>query len=503
MDRCGVTFQWSETYHPLTRDMERSGGRITSISFAGKKIKNHCCYRETISGSDKCYWHTKTEKSGRELAQKMRTVEEPIGNIHLKGDFKNIDISGIFPEATFEDSYFQEVDLSEAIIPNAYFTKIDLNNSNFDKTVLQGSTLTNISNSERSEVSFRQSDLRGVTFLNADFEGGDFESAVFNERSNIEGDTDITGANFREADLEEVKWENIDLSESDLTRANVQNADFTDATLVQTVFSHANCRGADFSAADIEGAQFDQAYLVGSDFTDAEFHNAVLSDVQIDHTTKFDDVSSYQRDDAPPGKLETRPVRDLKALWTYRTLQTVFRENGMIDKARKYYIKEKDLRRKQYWEQYRGNPTLLEDQDHFLKVSLQRRPRLKRGVFLFRAIRAESSKWVMKFGEGFANLAIASVIIVSIFGFLYPFFGIETSTEKYRFSWPASIGDLSDQSLQPFLDGLLLSVQTFTPGTSSNIEPIGLSQVMVIIESSLGTIFLALVVFVLGRRTTR
>ncbi|WP_435551394.1 pentapeptide repeat-containing protein [Natrinema sp. CGMCC1.2065] len=503
MDRCGEVFQWSAEDNPLYRDTERSGGRITSIKYSGKKIKNHCCYRKSAPGSEKCYWHTESEKETADLVKKLQENNVTIGNIYISGEFESLKIDGAFPGATFENCTFKDVDFSESILPNSYFANIDLADCKFERSILQGSNLHEMSNQEKSEVNFKESDLRAVTFSDVDFEGGNFQKAIFNDKSNVEGETSFDGVNLQEADLEEVEWQNVDLTKSDLTHANLQNADFSDGTLAQTIFSHANCLGTIFSDADLEGAKFDQAYLVGSDFTDAEFHNAVLADVQIDHTTEFDDLSSYQRNEAPPDKLENRPVRDLKALWTYRTLQTVFRENGMIDKSIKYYIQEKDLRRKQYWEQHKGNPTLLEDQEHFLRIPLENHPLLKYFVFLFRAIRAESSKWIMKFGEGITNLTIASLAIILVFGVFYPVFGLETQKNTYAFSWPSEVSDIISQSPQPFLDGLLFSIKTFTPSTTGDIVPFGFSQVLVIVESSLGAIFIALVVFVLGRRATR
>ncbi|WP_161991504.1 pentapeptide repeat-containing protein [Natronorubrum aibiense] len=503
MDRCGEIFQWSSKYNPLGRDLERTSGDVTAISFSRQKIRNHCCYRETIPGSDKCYWHTKKEKTQKELQQNLGDHDEPVGNAYISGEFKNLDLLVEFPEATFEDCTFKNVDFTGSLFPNAVFMDVELTDFKFDQCVLQGSKLDNVNDMKQGRSSLQQCDLRGTILSNVDFKGGNFEGSVFNVRSRLENSTELDGANFQNADLEEVKWQNIDLTKSDFTGANVQNANFSNSTLVQTIFSHANCLGADFSNADLEGAKFDQAYLVGSNFIGSEYHNAVLSDVQIDHTTEFDETSSYQREDAPPGKFENRSVRDLKALWTYRTLQNVFRENGMIEKSRQYYVKEKDLRREQYWRQFRNEATLLENQDDFLRISLEDRPKLKWLVFLFRALRAESSKWIIRFGEGIENLIISAILTIIGFGIVYPLTGLNTSTGEYRFKFPVELSDLLNVSWSPFLEGLLFSVLTFTPGNSGDITPIGFSQVLAIIEASLGTIFFALVVFVLGRRTTR
>ena len=159
---------------------------------------------------------------------------------------------------------------------------------NFSGVVLNH--FTNLAGARLHEI-----DLSGAT-LPEKMQGIDFYRAnLFNARL---GDTDMRGANLREANMEGAALENTNLCGADLTKANMRRVcgralywgarmrcvDLTDAELIQSSFE-----GADLGEAILTGANFEETNLrranllgcVGATIYSARMGTTVLPDGSI------------------------------------------------------------------------------------------------------------------------------------------------------------------------------------------------------------------------------
>jgi hypothetical protein len=96
--------------------------------------------------------------------------------------------------------------------------------------------------------------------------------------------SDLRGADFDLAQLEDSNFSGSDLSNSNLTHANFtgtnfENCDFIDATILNSTFSKTNIKGADFTNADIRssvmfrGAEIDEdTIFAGTIYEDYHSH---------------------------------------------------------------------------------------------------------------------------------------------------------------------------------------------------------------------------------------
>ena len=124
-------------------------------------------------------------------------------------------------------------------------------------------------------------DLSGLDFKWADLDGADLSNA------------DLTGANLRWASLMDTNLSNTNLTGADLRwanldGANLDGADLSNANLTGTDLRWASLMDADLPGADLRGAIVDGTILVEADLTGANVTGVNLRSTYLDDDTKLD-----------------------------------------------------------------------------------------------------------------------------------------------------------------------------------------------------------------------
>lgn len=149
----------------------------------------------------------------------------------------------------------------------------------------------------------------------------------------------------------------------------------------------------------------------------------------------------------------------------------MLRETPQKDAAHKYYIREKSAERKLAW----ASGTKLK----WLKLS--------------------AARWALVYGESPWRVGLLSIFTILIFS-LYPVFGVEVSAAGNQ---SVVAYDGTSGSVDAFSTGLYYSLSAFTRHGADGIRPVGAGEMLSIVESVIGSLSVALLVFVLGRKTVR
>ncbi|WP_254768361.1 pentapeptide repeat-containing protein [Salinilacihabitans rarus] len=286
----------------------------------------------------------------------------------------------------------------------------------------------------------------------------------------------LDGAILRSVSLAGVTWlAGCRLIGADFTGAILRGVDFTGADLRRSTFRDVDLRRATFERAVVEDALFVNADLREATFLDARLDRTLFSDAPMDRETAFGDRLVYERliDEAD----DREAVIDFAdgATWTYRELQRIFDENALPDRSIEYYRREMDLRRRVAW---------------------------KTGAYR-RAIKLAGSHWLMRYGTSPWRVVASSLVLILVCALLYPLtggireVGVDTAiTYSLEDPTQASLAAL----LSVFFRSLYFSIVTFATLGYGDIQPIGtVARTIAGVESLLGSLLMALLVFVLTR----
>ncbi|PZU94895.1 MAG: hypothetical protein DCE90_13820 [Pseudanabaena sp.] len=121
---------------------------------------------------------------------------------------------------------------------------------------------SNLETSSPSTLAMRQtsSDLDAIVSFNNHHAQTLLHQYKFGQR-NFAGQ-DLRGADFAEADLQEVNFSGAALNGSDCSHANLQFSNLRGADLRGVNFQYANLQGADLKGADLRGADLNEANLM-------------------------------------------------------------------------------------------------------------------------------------------------------------------------------------------------------------------------------------------------
>ena len=159
----------------------------------------------------------------------------------------------------------------------------------------------------------------------------------------------LDGAIFRDVRLSDEEWlAGRTLDGATFVNCNLEGADLADADFRYATFEGVDAQHVDLRGANLEHAEFDRTDLRGANLEDARMQYVVFSNVRADERTSFGDDIVYERE------LQAGDERQLDryeaARWTYRELQTLAEDNGMAQLSRQFYLRERDLRRREAWE---------------------------------------------------------------------------------------------------------------------------------------------------------
>lgn len=296
-------------------------------------------------------------------------------------------------------------------------------------------------------------------------------------------DTDLSDASLREADLRNAKLNGANLQNADLTETDLREADLTDV----------DARGATFESANLENADLTRANLRNASIENARLFEITFSDTHINEGTALGDRTVYETEEGLVGEEMPTPddTEDIRsdtdemtirqneaAAWTYRALQRLCRQNAQPQRTRWYYVREKEARRKQAWaaKDYPG------------------------------AIKGEASRWVMEHGSNPWRIVSFSALVIVLFAILYPLTGglLDTAVERafgFRVETPADAPRFYFGTV--FLKSLYFSAVTFATLGFGDIQPIGAwARMLATVETLMGSMLTALLVFVLARIVT-
>ena len=320
----------------------------------------------------------------------------------------------------------------------------------------------------------------------------------------------LDGAVVEGVQLEGVDWfEGATLVGAEFTNADLREVSFEGADLREASFDNVDARGGDFSRANIEGGSITSSDFRSVSLVDVRFDQAVLSNVRLNRQTDFGGESVYERElsqgeraDENAQNEESYLLTAQAAIWSYREIQELYRENAIPFEARRYYYKEKNMRRRVAWHT-----------DSYL-----------------RALKAEGSRWVTGYGMNPWRVVGAAFALIVVCAIAYPLTGgiqetviqsvepvreaaqatnatnvteSNPGTRRVTVTWSINSVLASEPSalVMLFLRSLYFSVITFATLGYGDIAPVGnFARVVAGLESLLGALLTALLVFVLSRR---
>ena len=197
-----------------------------------------------------------------------------VGNINFRGqnlngldlqgaDLNSIDFSGanlheinlqranLF-QANFRQASLEDVDFSYSDLTNAYLNDLDLRNTKFLSTKLDGADLQK---SNLQSVNLERALSRGTNFCKANLEKAYLNQAALHQAV-------LSFAKLNSANLVQAGLIRADLSNSDLSEADLTDAELTGAWLRNTKFCKANLTKAKLLNSQLSEADFAEATLV-------------------------------------------------------------------------------------------------------------------------------------------------------------------------------------------------------------------------------------------------
>lgn len=297
-----------------------------------------------------------------------------------------------------------------------------------------------------------------------DFEDGLVEGPVDLHETTVHDGGTFRDLNFAEANLRDATIPRADFQRTDLTAADLSGADLRGSNLEQAILSRAN--------------------LFDTDLRGAGLYGAVMGDAQINHDTRFGEYCVY--DTVGTIKGPTAINEDdvgasvlAKAAAQYRTLEQLARTNAFPDRVGDYFIRRKDVYRRQHQEEDRHGRRLL----------------------------ATISRSLWLYGESWRRLMMTAAVVIVLFGGLYAATGgihVTTRPPTHALDLPQLFSVSVSQPVGTLLLSVYFSVVTFTTLGYGDIQPTNpATQTLAGIESLIGAILIAMLVFVFARRATR
>ena len=406
------------------------------------------------------------------------------------------DFSGTrLPKATLHGQNLEERDFSEQNLRNA-----DLSDTRLDDTDLTGANLelADLSGASLTGVDLSGATLEGADLTDADLQDADLPDAFLRGANLTDASlraTDLTDADFEDATLTRATLWGANASEATFEDANcadarLEDGNFTDATLQNADLTDANARNCVFDGANLQNTLLVRTDCRDADFSDALLYDTVFSNSRINSQTRFADRQAtdtdtltqrpnciYETDETTADRLpdDTTPLE--AAQWTYGRLATLHENNALSERARQFHVSKEEAEREQY--DRADNPR------YYVKT-----------VMWHLTGHGESVKRTLKWWAWV--IATAAVLL--------PYTGGVENANGTRHA--ISVTELGSRTAGGMVQDLLInayfSVITFSTIGYGDLAPAGpISRAIVAVESVLGALLVALLIFVLGRRVSR
>lgn len=447
-DRCGVTVKFLHT---------DSSGAISDVT----------CWRGTWEDFDQCIWHADTDNKPKdELVRARSDNPERLDGSIIRGSNLGSSIS------------FAHCGLNGAEVSDANLSMTDFSNTMLRFATLTGTTFfqatfsqANLRGAELQNVNLQETDISEAELVQTDFSNAIAPRADFSESLIIE-------SVFRKTDLRNCKLDNADLRNADITGADLRFATAIDTYFEDADLTDVSARDTQFEGAMLENAILTRTDLREADLTGADLYQAQFSNPRLNSETGFGETCSYEAQEKSPAiSSETPPLE--AATWVYRRLETLYDENALADQTRYYHICKQEAQRN--FDRQNGN---------YSRYSV-----------------ATLNRSLTNHGESIQQLLRTWAFIIIGAGILYPFIGgISDNGTIYQIrlvaEWPTVASVMG--AGEAILRGLYFSIITFTTIGYANVAPNGAgSRILVGIESLLGSIMIAMFVYVLSRRVAR
>ena len=281
----------------------------------------------------------------------------------------------------------------------------------------------------------------------------------------------ITTTNLNETDL----FSHVVLLEATFEDVRLRYADFTEADLQRSTFDGVDAYGATFRSANMEDTQIRNSDFRSASLIHAKLYQVAFSDTRVDRRTEFGPKIVYEEHLDETDDESTVARCQEASTWTYRQLESLFTQNADPVPTTRYFVREKDTRRKAAW---------------------------KLGNYL-RAVKMEASRWVMLYGTSPWRVLSSSAVVILICAMLFPLTGgIQEMGADQAITY--AVEDPEDTAvpvlLSVFLKSLYFSVVTFATLGFGDISPVGsFARFLAGLESLLGSLLVALLVYVLTR----
>lgn len=430
-----------------------------SLSEAVKSCRVVVCWRETAEGSERCLWHTEgLDKSGAELPDVDNDGPVVLDGARLSGfniqEGKSLsDVRMRFADLSGADLF--RSDLSKTVLSRCDLSETVLSHSDLSEASLPGSNLSEayLFEADLSETDLSRCDLSGAALDRADLPG-----SILNHAN-------LSNADLRSADLSNTALRSADLSDADLhsadlSKVSLSGSDFSKADLTDTDMSGVQAANATLRNATLERADLSKADVFTADLTGAKLYGAILSDIRLNDATEFGDHYTDEDDSIE------------KATWTLRQVERISRESALPEQVTEAVVERKTRRRRHHW---------------------------KEGDYLS-WLRNAGFGLLTKYGESPSRVVLLSLLTILGGVVTFPCFGIrDTTSDGQILTYALQNTDI----LNLLGKSLYLSTATFTTVGYGDLQPVGLGQLLATVESFLGALLMALLVFVLGRRATR
>lgn len=414
--------------------------------------------------------------------------------VHGSGKFS-------FRRCTFHDDvYFKHIDCGRLQISRSTFHgKADLGQGTFrEDSRVKGTTFHEMANFRKTthhdQTEFNRSTFNGWTrFFQIDCKGRlTFSDVTFNtdevtfELSQLENSLYMVDANLDHANFERADVRRCDFTNTSLKSSNLKQTDFRDSVL-----NGVDLRGSEIKGFKLAGAKLDEdtAFLGDPDDVNPAGRDHSLLSLIKPKPCVYDPRADFN-EQARENMTEEEQCNEAKSI--YHTIEQAARQSSRPQLLSEAFVYRQDIQKRQYWTDMKNTVENIE------------RDTSERLIAAGRWARAKTARVTLLYGESPWRIVGWSGLIVALFAFLFTFGGYIRSSDlgvmdlslSQAIQQPAMFGDT-------LAHAIYYSMMTYISFGPLGYEPLGMGKLLVTVESALGAVMIALLVFVFGRRAAR